>query len=198
MPLPLILLIRHGETDWNAAARYQGQTDIALNERGRAQAMRNGDFLKGWLAEQGATPEAFDYVSSTLSRAVETLAIVRRQLGLAEDAFRRDPRLMEAHYGIWEGLTIPEILTRDPEGYERRKHDPLGFAPQGGESYARVGERAFAALADLTRPTIVVAHGGVSKVVRGRILKLSAAETMALPVPQDRIHRIANGQVDTF
>jgi probable phosphoglycerate mutase len=198
MPLPLILLIRHGETDWNAEARYQGQTDILLNERGRAQAVRNGEFLKQWLAEQASTPDAFDYVSSTLSRAVETLAIVRRRLGVAEDAFRRDPRLMEANYGIWEGLTVPEIRARDPEGYERRKHDPLGFAPQGGESYAAVGERAFAALSELTRPTIVVAHGGVSKVIRGRILKLSPAETMALPVPQDRIHRIADGQVDTF
>jgi probable phosphoglycerate mutase len=199
MRLPLILLIRHGETDWNAAHRYQGQTDIPLNDKGRAQAARNGLALADWFAREGRPAREFHFLASPLLRASETLAIVRRHLGLApEDAFARDARLMEANYGVWEGLTVAEIEARDPTGFKRRNRDPLGFAPEGGESYGQVAERAFAALAELDKPTVLVCHGGVTKVIRGRVLGLPPKETIHLPVPQDRIWRIENGQVDAF
>jgi len=198
MPLPTIYFIRHGETDWNAAHRYQGHTDIPLNDTGRAQARRNGARLADLLAEEGLAADAVGYVASPLARAAETMRIVRAVLGLPSDGFTRDPRLMEANYGHWEGLTLTEIRARDPEGLARRTADPLGFAPEGGETYADVGARAFRCLGELTGPTVVVAHGGVSKVVRGAILKLSGQDAMVLPVPQDRIFRIRDGQVDAL
>ena len=198
MPLPLIILIRHGETDWNAAHRYQGQTDILLNDHGRTQAARNGATLADFIAHRGLAPEALDYVSSPLERAAETMRIVRRTLGLEETVFAREPRLMEAHYGCWEGLTLPEIKARFPEQLAARRADPLGFAPDGGETYGAVGDRAFAAIEAFTRPTVMVAHGGVSKVVRGRILRLSPHDTIHLPVPQDLIHIIEDGQVSAI
>lgn len=194
--LPLIFLVRHGETDWNAAHRYQGQTDIPLNEKGRAQAVRNGRALADLLSKQGFAPAALGYVASTLARATETMAILRRELGLPADEFHRDTRLMEANYGIWEGLTVPEIRARDPNGLDTRKRDPLAFVPEGGESYDAVAERAFAALCELAGPSVVVCHGGVSKVVRGRLLGLSPRETINLPVPQDRVMRIEGSNVE--
>ena len=75
-----LYFIRHGETDWNAVQRYQGQTDIPLNDKGRAQAARNGRTLISRLGPAAAT---LDYVASPLSRASETMAIVRREMGLA-------------------------------------------------------------------------------------------------------------------
>jgi broad specificity phosphatase PhoE len=198
MPLPLIFLIRHGETDWNADHRYQGQTDIPLNERGRRQAVRQGEALGELLSRRGLDTAAVGYVASPLARAVETMTIVRRTLGLDPDAFSHEPRLMEAHYGCWEGLTMPEIKARYPDQVAKRKADYMGFAPDGGETYAAVCDRAMAALEALPGPTVVVAHGGVSRVVRGRILGLTASETIALPVPQDQFHLIEDGRISAI
>ena len=74
----LIYLIRHGQTDWNAEGRLQGQADTGLNDTGRAQATRNGEFLAGLVAD----PAAFDFVASPLSRTRETMERVRAAMGL--------------------------------------------------------------------------------------------------------------------
>ena len=68
-----IYFVRHGQTDWNAEKRLQGQTDIPINARGRAQARRNGRLLAGYLAD----PAALDYVASPLGRTRETMEILR-------------------------------------------------------------------------------------------------------------------------
>src|SRR5436190_22569107 len=94
-----LYFVRHGETDWNAARRYQGQRDMPMNERGRAQARRNGEALRSFLP---AIAEA-DFVASPLGRARETMAVLRTALDLAADDYRVDERLMELNYGHWEG-----------------------------------------------------------------------------------------------
>ena len=73
-----LYLIRHGETDWNKAQRYQGQRDIPLNDTGRAQAARNGAVLRRYLPDI----ETYDFVSSPLSRAIETMELLRGAMGL--------------------------------------------------------------------------------------------------------------------
>ncbi|HZL86046.1 MAG TPA: histidine phosphatase family protein, partial [Candidatus Krumholzibacteria bacterium] len=95
-----LYFVRHGETDWNRAQRYQGQRDIPLNATGRAQAGRNGRALALAL---GGNAGALDYVASPLVRARETMEIMRREIGLARDGYRSDDRLREIHYGHWEG-----------------------------------------------------------------------------------------------
>jgi probable phosphoglycerate mutase len=194
--LPPVYFLRHGETEWNRAGRYQGQTDIPLNATGRAQARRNGEALRAILARDGLDPGALAYVTSPLSRAVETMEIAREALGLARAGARLDPRLMEAAYGTWEGRTLAELASIDPAGLERRRVDPFGFVPDGGESYDVVGARAAAALAELDRPSVVVAHGGLSRPVRAAILGLTPAEAMRLGAPQDKVYRIADGRID--
>jgi broad specificity phosphatase PhoE len=74
-----IYFIRHGETDWNKIQRYQGQTDIPLNDTGRAQAARNGRVLGEVI---GAGKAQVDFVASPLERATETMEIVRANMGL--------------------------------------------------------------------------------------------------------------------
>jgi broad specificity phosphatase PhoE len=91
-----IYFIRHGETDWNRAQRYQGQKDIPLNALGRSQAMGNGRTLTGALGVEAAT---FDYVSSPLERARETMELMRTEIGLPAQGYRTDDRLREIHYG---------------------------------------------------------------------------------------------------
>ena len=98
MPRPGVTLyfVRHGETDWNRAQRYQGQKDIPLNALGREQAMGNGRTLAAALGAQAAT---IDYVTSPLQRARETMELMRAELGLSPQGYRTDDRLREIHYG---------------------------------------------------------------------------------------------------
>src|SRR5688572_23098981 len=179
-----LYFMRHGETDWNRAQRYQGQRDIPLNDTGRHQASRNGRVLAEAL---GTGAASFDYVASPLMRARETMEIVRREMALAPLAYRTDDRLREIHYGHWEGRFWQELPQADPEGYAARLADPWSWQPKEGESYSMLSERVAGWLAEAERDAFVVAHGGVSKVLRGLVLRLAPADIARLDVPQDKV-----------
>jgi broad specificity phosphatase PhoE len=187
-----LYFVRHGETDWNREGRYQGQRDIPLNATGQAQAARNGQVLAEILG--GAAPLP-DYVASPLSRARQTMEIMRNELMLPPLAYRTDDRLREIHYGDWEGRLWSELPHTDPQGYAARLADPWGWQPEGGESYRMLSERVALWLADITNDAVVVSHGGVSKVLRGLALQLGAAEIASLEVPQDKVLQVMAGSV---
>jgi broad specificity phosphatase PhoE len=100
-----LYFVRHGETDWNAERRLQGRRDVPLNALGRKQAARCGELLRELLVVGGATPRQFAFTSSPLSRARETMAILRTALGVAPEDYAIDARLAELSFGRWEGLT---------------------------------------------------------------------------------------------
>ena len=185
-----IYFIRHGETDWNRDRRYQGQVDIPLNATGRGQAARNGRVLATAL---GARAAGMDYVASPLQRARETMQIVRGELGFARDAFRTDDRLKEVHYGHWEGQLQDELRTSDPQGLAARDLDAWGWVPRGGESYEVMSRRVAVWLAEVARDTVVVAHGGTLRALRGLVLDVPLAQVPFLPVPQDQILVVSAG-----
>ena len=187
-----IYFIRHGETEWNAEARYQGQADIPMNARGREQARRNGESLRPLLPEIAKA----DYVASPLARARETMQIVRTVLGLPPDDFRIDDRLKEAHYGDWQGTLASELRRVDAEGIRARTRDPFRWRPQGGESYEDLMARAVHWLDSIERDTVVVSHGGVSRVLRGHILGLDLKSVPLLHVPQDRVLVLRHDTID--
>jgi probable phosphoglycerate mutase len=187
-----LYFVRHGETDWNLAKRYQGQRDIPLNATGRAQAARNGRVLAQALGPDAA---AFDYVASPLSRALETMEIVRRELALAPDDYRTDDRLKEIHYGHWEGLLWENLPSVDPAGLAARTADTWGWQPVGGESFQALSQRIEGWLAELSRNSVVVAHGGVSRALRGLALSLPTTEIPFLPVPQDQVLVVEAGSM---
>ena len=178
-----LYLVRHGETDWNRAQRYQGQADIPLNDTGRLQAARNGAVLRTLLPEIGEA----EFVSSPLSRALETMEIIRASLDLDIKDYRHDHQLMELHYGHWEGQLASELPATDPDGVTGKQADPFGWRPRGGESYADLMVRTSLWLNALERDTVAVTHGGVSRVARGALLGLDRREVPSLEVPQDKI-----------
>jgi probable phosphoglycerate mutase len=178
-----LYLIRHGETDWNRDARYQGQRDIPLNETGRAQARRQGDVLKSVMPALAA----FDFVSSPLVRAVETMQIMQAVLGLETGSYRTDASLVELSYGHWEGQLSSELPQRDPRGVAAKASDPFGWRPIDGESYCDLQKRIAAWLQGVQRDTVVVTHGGVSRVARGALLGIATNQIPFLEAPQDRI-----------
>ena len=186
-----VYFVRHGETDWNAERRYQGQVDIPLNETGRAQARRNGIALSKALGRR----DAIDFVASPLCRARETMELVREGMGLPREGYRLDQRLKELSYGSWEGKLQADLPRLDPEGLATRKLDPFRWRPVGGESYADLLVRSCDWLESISRDTVVVAHGGVSRCLRGHILGLDPAIIPELESPQDRVLVLTKGQM---
>lgn len=186
-----LYLIRHGETDWNREARYQGQRDIPLNETGRAQARRHGEILRSLMPSIAE----FDFVSSPLERTVETMRIIRAAAGLDPEGFRLVPDLSELSYGHWEGELAAELPMKDPEGVAGKAADPYGWRPQGGESYCDLEIRTSNWLRSLSKNTIAVSHGGVSRVARGALLGIDRHIVPFLEVPQDKILKLADGRM---
>jgi probable phosphoglycerate mutase len=155
MARKVVFLARHGETDWNVQGRWQGHTDIPLNEKGRQQARAVAAALRGaGLA---------GLVSSDLSRAHETARIVGVELGL--DVAYVDVDLRERMLGAFEGLTREECEQRHPEAWRAWLQEQK--PPIDGEQPESVASRVIAAIgraADrLVRdgaPALLVTHGG--------------------------------------
>jgi broad specificity phosphatase PhoE len=196
LPMPAgvtLYFIRHGETDWNRAQRYQGQTDTPLNDTGRGQAARNGRLLTELLADQH---HRYDFVASPLMRTAETMQIIRRELRLPLDTFRRDDRLKEQHFGHWEGVVWGDLKRVDPVGLAARQHDTWNWTPRGGESYAMLIERVRAWVMTVQHDTIAVSHGNISRTVRGLLLGLDQKAIPKLEVPQDKVLRLRDGKAE--
>jgi probable phosphoglycerate mutase len=189
--MPLIYLLRHGQTSFNAEGRIQGSIDVPLNEHGRAQAQRNGGVLNELISDK----QRFDFVASPLLRARETMEIVRTAMGLAPDGYRVDDRLQEVRFGAWGGMTWAEITERDPENYRRREGDRWNIAPPEGESFRELHERVTDWLAGVTADTIAVAHGGTNRCLRGHFLKLAPQEILHLDAPQDKVLMIEGNKL---
>lgn len=159
----MILLSRHGQTDWNLEpARCQGWADAPLNDVGRAQARDQGRALRG----RGLGL----IVTSHLARARETAEIVRAELsGAAVVPVIVDPRLAETHRGDWETRLFSEIMAGEPDAWRHYRERPDTFRFPGGESLAEQQRRVLACLRDAAldgRPTLLVTHGGSIRLVR--------------------------------
>lgn len=189
--LPKLLFVRHGETDWNRAGRMQGQLDIPLNDRGRQQAARNGRVLARLAEGDGWTAAV-----SPLARARETFEIMRGA-GLAAPEPSAEDSLKEIAFGAFEGLTPREIRERHAELMPSRKADTWNFTPPGGESYADLSARVWTWLETLDGPTIVVAHGGVMRVILRRLAGIPESRGIRIFTPQHRVLAI-NGETLAF
>lgn len=153
-----LLLVRHAETEHNAQARCQGQSDPPLSAEGLGQAAA--------LATRLAGCEIHAIYSSDLRRASETAAAIAAAHGLA---VHTDPRLREMAFGAWEGLTWAEIGERYPQEWAAWQADPLNVAPPGGETLTQVAARVrsvFEVIAERhsDRCVAVVSHGGPLRV----------------------------------
>jgi probable phosphoglycerate mutase len=163
MKRPIVYFVRHGETDWNLERRLQGQHDIPLNALGRSQAQRCGAILRELLPRSGRAVADFDYVSSPLGRARETMELLRAGLGVEPGRYRTDARLMEMSFGRWEGFTYAELQGREAVALAQRERDKWGFVLPGGESYAQLELRVQAWYETVERQSVVAAHGGVCR-----------------------------------
>ncbi|MGN6378775.1 MAG: histidine phosphatase family protein [Gaiellales bacterium] len=163
-----LVLVRHGETDWNREGRWQGHADPGLNDRGREQAAAAARRLAGQPVSA--------LVTSDLHRAVETAAAVAGALGMQPTL---DPRLREVDVGDWSGLTRDQVRAQDPQGYQAWLDGENAGYP-GGETFAQLQARTAAAMDDLWRrhadsTVVVVCHGGTIRAMVATALGLGAA-----------------------
>jgi broad specificity phosphatase PhoE len=179
-------LVRHGETEWNAERRMQGQFESRLNALGHAQAARSGETL----AQLGV-----DHVfASPLLRVRQTLAAIARHVPHAP-VF--DDRLKEWSSGDWSGHLYADIATRWPAEFAAWEKDRYGVRSPGGENFVDLDKRAasfFSEHGALAHPRIaIVAHGFINRVLAARLLGLAPLETMDIRQNNDVIFRIRVG-----
>jgi broad specificity phosphatase PhoE len=150
--MTMLMLARHGQTDWNLERRWQGHADPPLNETGRAESRA--------LAVSLANVGLERVYSSDLARARETAEIVGSALELE---VLLDPRLREVDVGEWSGLTSAEVAARFPDGYRRRHEGSTGW--ERGEPFEAMAVRVVAAVLSIAAAhadgrLLVITHGG--------------------------------------
>lgn len=177
-----VLLIRHGETDWNVQTRLQGHSDIPLNARGRWQAARLHEALQG---------EVLDAVySSDLRRALDTAAAVAAATGAP---LRPEPALRERGFGCFEGLTYAEVETRFPVEARRWRLREPGFGPAGGENLIDFHARCLSAA---ERLAAAHAGGSIALVAHGGVLDSLYRAATRVPLDAPRSWRMANASLN--
>ena len=171
IPITRICLVRHGETEWNAERRIQGQIDIGLNDIGRRQARAAG----AWLQAESIAA----LYSSDLQRAWMTAQAIGAALGLEPQPA---PELRERNYGMFQGLTYAEAEARHPAGYAAFEGRNADYDFENGESLRAMFARVTTKLQEIAdrhpgEQVVVVVHGGVldviNRFVRGNPLEMA-------------------------
>mgnify|MGYP001614326248 CR=1 FL=1 len=183
-----LILIRHGETDWNRELRFQGQLDVPLNAIGHAQAQR--------LAARLATEAVQHLVSSDLLRARQTAEPVSAQrlqpLPLAPEL---DAALREQHFGVAEGLRVADVKAQHAAAWAQWIRFEEDYAFEGGESTRQFHARVIAAVRALGRrhpqqTLVVVTHGGVLDMVYRTALGLPLSGPRQSEIPNAGLNRV--------
>lgn len=161
-----LLLVRHGETEWNALRRLQGQTDIALSDHGRAQARALAPLVAAQAPDHAR--------SSDLKRAAETAGL------LGYGASQLDAGLREQSLGDWSGVEIADLLAATPELYKGWRAG--SYTPPGGEEWpefrARITTVAMAAVQACDSVALITCHGGVIRAALDGLLGLEPARVI--------------------
>ncbi|MBL4811875.1 MAG: histidine phosphatase family protein [Rhodobacteraceae bacterium] len=184
MTVPELYIIRHGETEWNRAGRWQGDLDSPLTENGQTQAVAMG----GLLRSLNITPDSHAFWTSPIGRARKTAALVLDGQGEALE----DARLREISVGDWTGASREEVRATSTLHKNANFLDFYAATP-GGESFASMQARTEAVIAGLTGPTVLITHGITSRFLRLAALGWGEERLGELPGGQGVIFRIHEG-----
>ena len=180
MTIRRLVLLRHGQTEYNAGSRMQGQLDTHLSDLGREQAVAAAEVL--------AKRQPLLIVSSDLTRALDTAIALGERCGQPVNI---DPRLRETHLGDWQGMTHVEVDDLAP-GARLAWREDARWAPHGGESRVDVADRSLPLVRELVarqtdwgtqepeRPVVLVAHGGLIAALTAALLHLPVDNWPAL------------------
>ena len=188
-----LILVRHGESEWNRAGRIQGQINSPLTDLGINQAKAIREYLSGILLNQ-----QLEIYTSPLDRALQTAEIIAQGIEYPSRKIIIEERLNDFNLGEISGTfgwdKVAEIF---PEQAQLRLQDPMRFHPSGGESGAEFEARLRSLLEDLKDDgtlKLMVSHGIVNKFIRGILKNLSGKEMVELGESQNTIYRLEQGE----
>ena len=178
-----IILIRHGETEWNKVRKYQGHMDIELNDWGRQQA--------GEAAKELANLDIDYFASSDLKRARETAEIIA---SFHNNNIKEFKELREMNFGEWEGKGFKEIKNDYPEDFQKWIEDPIKYSPPAGETLKEFQDRVLEGfntiLENDSYRNAIVTHGGVIMVFLATILEMPLINYRKFEVVNTGITRV--------
>lgn len=182
-----VYFVRHGKTEWNGQYRFQGKSDIPLNEEGRRQARSLASRLGGWSGARMLT--------SPLSRAFETSAILAAVCGTVSETREG---LSEMGFGVWEGLSIFETESSDPHAFREWKRNPFHFVPPGGECFPEIRRRLLPvleeALSSDKERVLIVSHGGIIRAALSLLLDLSQESVWRMKLSNCSVTAVESGK----
>lgn len=191
----MIYFVRHGQTVFNAAGRWQGQADSSLTALGLRQAAAAGETLRGIIADNDIA-----LFCSPLGRAYDTAKIIAEKIGY-QNEIQLDPRLMEIGMGSWEGLTDYEIEQEWPNARDGLERHEWFFHSPDGETYDNIFARAQDALSEIAKHNasikIIVSHGVTGRIIRSIHANIPKNDALKLEVPQDALFCLSdNGHIE--
>ena len=190
--LTTLILVRHGESEWNRAGRIQGQVNSPLTNLGISQARAISDYLSGIFLNQ-----ELEIYSSPLKRAIQTAEIIAKGIDHLSSEVIIEERLNDFNLGEISGTygwdKVAEIF---PEQAQLRLQDPMRFHPSGGESGAEFEARLRSLMEELMgddKTKLFVSHGIVNKFIRGIYKNISGKEMINLGESQNTIYCLEHG-----
>jgi len=178
-----LYFVRHGQTEWNAIRRMQGQWNSDLSELGRRQADINGEFLVSRNIQY--------MVASSLDRTQQTAEIIDAHLGIGFDV---DDRIKEWHCGDWSGEMWDRVKDRWPDEFAAWQADQFFYRGPNAENYPDMVARAQPFLAELlAKPyskVAVVSHGMIGRVLVGTLLSMAPEEMLAFSQGNDTVFHL--------
>ena len=190
--LRTLILVRHGESEWNRAGRIQGQVNSPLTDLGISQARAISDYLSGIFLNQ-----ELEIYSSPLERAIQTAQIIVKGIDHLSSEVIIEERLNDFNLGEISGTygwdKVAEIF---PEQAQLRLQDPMRFHPSGGESGAKFEARLRSLMEEMKgddTTKLLVSHGIVNKFIRGIYKNISGKEMINLGESQNTIYCLEHG-----
>lgn len=192
MKFPTIILVRHGQTEWNVEHRYQGQLNSPLTQKGKEQAQKNALKIKKVLN----LDEPFTFFSSPLGRAKESAEIICETLNLDKTKIIYEERIKEFDYGIFEGKTKQECIEKYGNVLAQREANKWSYVIENGESYEMVTKRLKDWLVSVSdkKVLIIVAHEMVNRALRGLYCGLENDKILTLRQSNDVVIKLKNTQ----
>jgi 2,3-bisphosphoglycerate-dependent phosphoglycerate mutase len=177
-----LVLVRHGESQWNLENRFTGWVDVDLSDKGREEAHKAGEKLKGYKFDKGYT--------SVLKRAINTLDIILDVIGQKDLPIERDQALNERHYGDLQGLNKAETAEKFGDAQVKLWRRSYDVQPPNGESLADTAARVMPyweshILPDLKagKNIIIAAHGNSLRALAMKLDNLDKESVLELNIP---------------
>ena len=191
MNYPTIILLRHGQTEWNLESRYQGRGDSPLTIEGKKQSKESAKKLKRYI-------ESFDNIqiySSPIDRAKSSAYIICDEIGVKREEIIFDNLLKEFSYGIFEGKTKDECKELYPDIFREREKSKWSYKIEGGESYIDVTKRLKKWLKkiDNKKTVVIVAHEMINRTLRGIYRDLDRDEILELRQSNNTVFLLREG-----